>query len=297
MTTKAQTHANRRNSQKSTGPRSAEGKAVVAKNAVKHGLLASEAVIKGENQEDFDLFRDEMIAELAPAGSMESILAERVVSLSWRLQRIERIQNLAIDAMIERQINSPLARMAEGMLPKSLRRDNTDGMESDLTLGKVAMRDCAGARVLERLLMYERRIENSLLKTSKELDRRKIMRQLEIAEEELSTDMDQPHPATIEQSPAQDKMTSHPHPDKRHQDEAATQSQKNAKQSQFAPTDIDVTSFTKEDYSINPASCRNKNKANPSTTLSLKGCLTARTGPPAFPTPATAFAVTSGRKS
>ena len=129
--------------------------------------------------------------------------------------------------------------------------------------------------------MYERRIENSLFKTSKELDRRKLIRQLDIAREELSTDMDQPHPATIEQSPAQDKMTSHPHPDKRHQDEAATQSQKNGKQSQLSRTDIDVTSFTKEDYSNIPASCRNKNKANL----------------PAFPTPATAFAVTSDRKS
>jgi len=192
MANTAQINANCQNAQKSTGPRSAEGKAVVAKNAVKHGLFASEAVIKGENQEDFDLFRDEMIAELAPAGAVESVLAERVVSLSWRLQRVERIQNQAIDAMIERQLNRPLARMAEGMLPKSLRKQNADGPESDLTLGKVAMRDCAGARVLERLFMYERRIENSMLKTMDELKGRRLMRELEQAQEELSTDMDQP---------------------------------------------------------------------------------------------------------
>ena len=192
MSNSAQINANRQNAQKSTGPRSAEGKAKVAKNAVKHGVFASELLIKGENQADFDLFRDELLSELAPAGAVESMLAERFVSLSWRLQRIVRIQDQAIDAMIERQINSPVTKMREMMLPKSLRRDNSDGTEPDLTLGKVAMRDFAGARVLERLLMYERRIENSLLKTIAELQRRKLMRELEQTQEELSTDMDQP---------------------------------------------------------------------------------------------------------
>lgn len=73
MSTKAQTLANRQNSQKSTGPRSAEGKAVSAKNAVKHGLFARDAVITGENKEEYDLFREEILAELAPAGVMESL--------------------------------------------------------------------------------------------------------------------------------------------------------------------------------------------------------------------------------
>ena len=49
MSTQAQTKANRQNSKKSTGPRTAEGKAVVSKNAVKHGLFAAEAVITGED--------------------------------------------------------------------------------------------------------------------------------------------------------------------------------------------------------------------------------------------------------
>jgi hypothetical protein len=44
MATEAQIIANRRNSQKSTGLRSLEGKAIVSKNAVKHGLFALEVV-------------------------------------------------------------------------------------------------------------------------------------------------------------------------------------------------------------------------------------------------------------
>jgi hypothetical protein len=50
MSTEAQIKANRQNSQKSTGPRSPEGKAVVSKNAVKHGLFASENVLKKQSQ-------------------------------------------------------------------------------------------------------------------------------------------------------------------------------------------------------------------------------------------------------
>ena len=52
MTTEAQIEANRANAQKSTGPRTPEGKATVAQNAVKHGLLARTAVLHGEDWEE-----------------------------------------------------------------------------------------------------------------------------------------------------------------------------------------------------------------------------------------------------
>ena len=54
MSTKAQINANQQNAQKSTGPRTAHGKAVVSQNAVKHGLFAAEAVINGKNQADYE---------------------------------------------------------------------------------------------------------------------------------------------------------------------------------------------------------------------------------------------------
>ncbi len=82
MATAAQIAANRRNAQKSTGPRTPEGNAVVAQNAIKHGLLAQEVVIKGEDPGEFALYRDGMLVELAPAGQMELMLAERIVGLS-----------------------------------------------------------------------------------------------------------------------------------------------------------------------------------------------------------------------
>ena len=101
MATQAQILANRRNAQKSTGPRTIEGKAAVSQNAVKHGLLARHTVITSETQADFNLHRDRILADLDPLRATESVLAERIVSLSWRLKRAERIQNKAIDAMTE----------------------------------------------------------------------------------------------------------------------------------------------------------------------------------------------------
>ena len=50
MTSERQAEANRQNAQKSTGPRTPAGKAVVTLNGIKHGLLSRESLIKGESE-------------------------------------------------------------------------------------------------------------------------------------------------------------------------------------------------------------------------------------------------------
>ena len=45
MTTDRQREANRRNADKSTGPRTPEGKETVSRNAIKHGLLSQRVVL------------------------------------------------------------------------------------------------------------------------------------------------------------------------------------------------------------------------------------------------------------
>src|SRR3954447_8763064 len=78
---------NRRNAARSTGPRTPEGKAVVALNALKHGLLSREALVKGESEAELVAFGKRMRAQLAPGGELELLLADRVVSTAWRLRR------------------------------------------------------------------------------------------------------------------------------------------------------------------------------------------------------------------
>ena len=181
MATEAQIIANRRNAQKSTGPRSRKGKKAISQNAVRHGLLARQAVISSENRNEFCLYRDWMLDELAPFGPMESILAQRIVSLSWRLKRAGHIQKLTIDAMNQDNANSPFNKLTESLLQKKQNqsKNETSDPPADLTLGRLAIKDFSNARVLERLLMYERRIEHSLYKTIIELQRLQIMRNLD----------------------------------------------------------------------------------------------------------------------
>ncbi|MHC4395496.1 MAG: hypothetical protein ACYS1A_07550 [Planctomycetota bacterium] len=177
MATEAQTLANRLNAQKSTGPRTSEGKTAVSQNAVKHGFSARQAVISSESRADFDLYRDQMLDEMAPVSPMESILAERIVSLSWRLKRAVRIQNQTIDALNAPDTSSSLAKLTKSILYKG-RELPQEESASNLALGRLAVKDFSSTRVLERLLMYERRIENSLYKTILELQRLNLVKKI-----------------------------------------------------------------------------------------------------------------------
>jgi hypothetical protein len=87
--------ANRRNAMRSTGPRTPEGKAVVALNAMKHGLLSREVLVKGETEADLVAFARRMRAQLAPLGELELLLADRIISTAWRLRRA-----IALEAML-----------------------------------------------------------------------------------------------------------------------------------------------------------------------------------------------------
>ncbi len=184
MSTKAQTKANKKNAKKSTGPKTSEGKAVASKNAVKHGLFAAEAVVTGENQAEYEAYHDQFIAELAPVGMVESMMAARIVSLAWRLQRAERMQNQAIENMIDRKITNPAARndrkrycYNEGIRPGDPRFDL-----DRLPLGRISTSDWSSCKVLDRMLLYERRIESSLNKTIHNLKKYQMIRNIQEAE-------------------------------------------------------------------------------------------------------------------
>jgi hypothetical protein len=179
MSSAAQVQANRSNAQKSTGPRTAEGKEKASQNAVKHGLLAKEAVIQGEDPAEFEMYRDGMLRTLAPVGPVEMMLAERIVGLSWRLKRAERLQNAAFAALEEGERTELLeARLEEWKQHKGSKRDREvyGVLDENAALAKAVVEDFAEARVLDRLLMYERRIESSLYRAMAELRREREAR-------------------------------------------------------------------------------------------------------------------------
>jgi len=90
--TKKELAARRGNAQKSTGPITDAGRAKAAKNALKHGLFSRENVFPGESRRRFFRFARRMLEQLAPVGEIEVQLASRVVSLLWRLRRVNRLE-------------------------------------------------------------------------------------------------------------------------------------------------------------------------------------------------------------
>jgi hypothetical protein len=89
----ARAEASRRNGAKSRGPKTPEGKARSAQNALKHGLRAQKyVVLPEEDAAEFADLEAAMIEELAPVGALQTVLARRVAVAAWRLARADRIE-------------------------------------------------------------------------------------------------------------------------------------------------------------------------------------------------------------
>ena len=88
MATEKQFEANRQNAQKSTGPKTPEGRAAVRLNGVKHGLTAETIVLKGESEADFTNLFDSLEAEHAPTSPTEEALVVQLAMATWRLRRL-----------------------------------------------------------------------------------------------------------------------------------------------------------------------------------------------------------------
>lgn len=85
--------ANRRNAAKSTGPKTLAGKKASALNATRHAVLSVVPVLPGVERADaWEAHRSATIASLAPVGYLETVLADRVASLLWRLGRVTRYE-------------------------------------------------------------------------------------------------------------------------------------------------------------------------------------------------------------
>lgn len=89
LISKLQSEANRRNAQLSTGPKSAEGKAAVRLNALRHGLRARSLLLPGENAEDFQQLCADLESEWNPRTRTEQLLVEQMAVSQWKLARLE----------------------------------------------------------------------------------------------------------------------------------------------------------------------------------------------------------------
>ena len=79
--------ANRLNAAKSTGPRSAEGKARSSQNARTHGLFSRRVVLPGEEIQEFLDLREQLRRCLRPQDLLELSLVDDIAVAQWRIAR------------------------------------------------------------------------------------------------------------------------------------------------------------------------------------------------------------------
>jgi hypothetical protein len=127
-------------------------------NALKSGLSSSRpvhVVLPGEEC-DFETFRREMLAALAPVGPTEESLASEIIHGHWRLERAHRMEAALYDE-IERSAGG--IRAAQAQAEAFL----------DATKG------------LQRMALYIARIERALRRASVALESRQAARKAETA--------------------------------------------------------------------------------------------------------------------
>jgi len=83
-----QQQANRQNAQKSTGPKTPEGREAVRFNALTYGLRTRETILERENAREYSELWDELDAEWQPQARTERIYLETMVTSQWLLKRI-----------------------------------------------------------------------------------------------------------------------------------------------------------------------------------------------------------------
>ncbi|MFN7995070.1 MAG: hypothetical protein U0Q18_15795 [Bryobacteraceae bacterium] len=97
MATQKQIEANRRNAQKSTGPRTPEGKAISSLNAITHGFSARTIVLPHEDAGDFRALCDELEAEWRPEGPTEKFCVTLLANAQWKLARAEYLESRVLN--------------------------------------------------------------------------------------------------------------------------------------------------------------------------------------------------------
>ena len=102
MATEKQIQANRNNAKKSTGPRTEQGKSRASQNALKHGLLARDAVLPGEDSADYEAQIAALEADIQPEGALEQELVRQLADAQWRMRRLARIESGYLAACLAR---------------------------------------------------------------------------------------------------------------------------------------------------------------------------------------------------
>jgi len=116
MATPAQLSANRANAQRSTGPRSAEGKSVSRFNALKHGVDAASITLPGEDPAAYQAFADSYDRAYPLHTVMHRFLIDSLIRADWHKHRLQRLEADLIRKLLD---ETPGATLIDVMLSDS----------------------------------------------------------------------------------------------------------------------------------------------------------------------------------
>ncbi len=97
--------ANQANALLSTGPKTIQGKATIATNAIKHGIFTQDLIISStlgqEDRGEYQTMLNNLVDCLSPQNQIESLLVEKIAIDFWRLRRVIRFEAGSIRKYLE----------------------------------------------------------------------------------------------------------------------------------------------------------------------------------------------------
>lgn len=93
-----------KNSKRSGGPKTAEGKLAISQNALKTGAYSNLAVLPNENPEEFNQLVDQFSHDFHPADVIENSLVHELATLTWKKLRLEKLEQ----AVFVKKLNAPI---------------------------------------------------------------------------------------------------------------------------------------------------------------------------------------------
>jgi hypothetical protein len=148
-----QLEANRQNAQKSTGPRTEEGKKRCRINATRHGLTGQFHAFSHEDKRAFDQHCEGLMADYNPATYREKMLAMSIAEDMWRLNRARALEN------------NIFAIGMSGAIGAATNVDSAEG-HAAACQARVWLAD---GRNIQLLALYETRIRRNIEKNEKQL--------------------------------------------------------------------------------------------------------------------------------
>ena len=165
----AQINANRENAKKSTGPRTAEGKAASSRNRLLHGLRANKHILLDEDPAEFLSLVQNLFETFRPVGDAEETLVLRIAAAQWRLGRIFPMEAGIFRDRFHDVDKKEEFRQDQYQTKKGYAEDDgkplppppTPPDEGDL-LARAFNVDCEGPNSFTKLARYETSIERTI---------------------------------------------------------------------------------------------------------------------------------------